>query len=284
MRILVVLAHYYKQNHEWKHACGLYAPEERARVVSEAINSLYRLFVLNNMCTYYDGNHDGRSAFRLEQSNQYYKHELKVIICTTSSGEHLLNCLTVPQDSFQWVKVNIDDPRYLPYSCHRVLYNEFMNTRGYDYYCYMEDDCIIRDELFFQKLKWFETTFGSKNILQPHRYSVTTSPEYKKVYGEPELAESYISYWVDLKKNPQLSAEVLGEQITFYKTRNPHCGAFFLSDKQFEIMCNTKGYGQLEAEFESPIESAATLMLMRAFNVYRVDFKWASFFEMEHGC
>ena len=55
-----------------------------------------------------------------------------------------------------------------------------------------------------------------------------------------------------------------------------------LSAAQFERFCARKENFQPTAEFISPLESAATLTMMKTFDVYKPDFAQASFFEIEH--
>ena len=47
-------------------------------------------------------------------------------------------------------------------------------------------------------------------------------------------------------------------------------------------MLEDNTYGVPTAEFISPLESAATLGIMKNFNVYKPDYSCASFLEMEH--
>ena len=56
------------------------------------------------------------------------------------------------------------DPMSIPWHCHDQLR---ARRSAYDWYCYLEDDIVIHDPGFFDKLAWFQAAFGPKAVLQP---------------------------------------------------------------------------------------------------------------------
>ena len=51
------------------------------------------------------------------------------------------------------------------------------------WYCYLEDDIVISDSLFFSKLQWFyHVVNNARYLLQPNRYEIGVDPEFSKVY------------------------------------------------------------------------------------------------------
>ena len=75
---------------------------------------------------------------------------MDVVVCTVKDM-HLLGELPVPAGSFHH-HLTEADPTLLGYECHAVMRERL---GAYDYYCYLEDDLILHDPLFFMKLNWF---------------------------------------------------------------------------------------------------------------------------------
>src|SRR5262249_22679934 len=89
-----------------------------------------------------------------------------VIVCTTG-GKHLLDRPKLDSRYFTH-QSTAADPRLLGFECHAVLRDRL--AANYDYYCYLEDDLILRDPQFFIKLRWFATQFGDGALMMPNRY------------------------------------------------------------------------------------------------------------------
>jgi hypothetical protein len=66
------------------------------------------------------------------------------------------------------------------------------------------------------------------------------------------------------------------------RTRNPHSGCFFLNARQMTHWAGQPYFGARESRFIGPLESAATLGLMRTFKVYRPAPANADFLEVQH--
>ncbi len=283
LKILITIPHFYHYDKNSKHGYGMHTPAKRAAIVSNTINNLLSLFVERKTYEYHLANVDLVKENHRATANMDFTYDIDIVLCRMNTGEDVVDLLNVSRDAYYLVDVDLENPRFLGYACHKVLEQRFREQTDYDYYCYMEDDCVIHDSLFFQKLMWFENEFGDNAICQPHRYHIDKEAPYNKRYTEPELIKEYIGQFVDLEKNPRLSAKVLGMNINFFKTLNPHCGCFFLSANQYARMIEHPDYKYTWEHFVSPLESAATFMLTKLFDVYRVDFSQAAFFELEHG-
>ena len=279
LKILVAMAHYYKSDPSSAHGYGHDTPEQRAAIVSSCLRSLLSTFATRRESTFVDLDGNGMPVYRRQPADDWNAVQMDLAICTTEGVENLIPLFKVPSGCFRHVKVRLENPRNLGYGCLQYLR---MHAGKYDYYCYLEDDCFIQDPLFFRKLAWFESMFGPEAVLLPHRYSLSAPPDAQKIFSEPELQESYIGRWMNYQKNPRLSAPFGGTMLHFVKPHNPHCGAFFLSSAQFRRYCAREENFVPTSEFVSPLESAATLGLMKTFDVYKMDFSQASFFEMEH--
>lgn len=58
----------------------------------------------------------------------------------------------------------------------------------FDYFCYLEDDILIADPLFFDKQLWFSGQFGDDCMLQPNRYELFR--DRYKIYVDGPLPKS----------------------------------------------------------------------------------------------
>ena len=277
MKILIVIPHYYKYDPKSKNASSYMKDEARAKVLQETITSIFDTFnpndrYINNALV------ENQLIYYLESANTRLKYKIDICICTYKDF-HLLDMIDIPKYKYHRIDVNTSSPIYLEFGCLKVLKN---NLNHYDYNCLLEDDLVINDSYFFNKLSWFEDTFGIDCLLQPHRYIINQYPRFTKVYCDPELQKSLMRRWVNFNSKLNLEAIYLNKKIKFIKSTNPHSGSFFLSSRQFEHMVNEKSYGIPTAEFISPIESAATLGIMKSFNVYKTVQEDNNFFEIEH--
>ena len=68
----------------------------------------------------------------------------------------------------------------------------------------------------------------------------------------------------------------------FQRVNNPHAGCFFLNAKQMEASKKQPYFLDRSADFGGPLKSAATLGVMRAFNIYKPSRENADFLEVAH--
>lgn len=285
MKILFVIPHYYKYNPESIYGSGREATDTRVQTLQNTITALKNRFSSPTSCgrqIYKNNNYGERSETEVcvlyEPADTEAIYETEIALCTNTQ-DHLVGELDLPPDFFRHEMVTISDPRYLGFACHQILKR---NLGKYDYYCYMEDDLVIHDRDFFHKLAWFEHIFGAENLLQPHRYMENGKPFFKQ-YLDAEL-DICMDDFIDFADgaSPELSVDYLGSKLKFLRTHNPHAGCFFLSAKQYEMMCARVDYGQPNKNFFTPLESAATWDLLKTFKIYRVTKAHGWFLEIEH--
>ena len=74
----------------------------------------------------------------------------------------------------------------------------------------------------------------------------------------------------------------MGVPVAFRRTLNPHSGCFFLNAAQMEHWARQPYFLNRDTSFIGPLESAATLGIMRTFRVYKPVPEHASFLEIQH--
>jgi hypothetical protein len=269
MRILITVAHYYH-------------PEEKGKYASQQANAAPRLTALRNALTYLTVGFSGRQLM-LDIANRTtipangVAHEIDIVVCTTK-GRHLLDQLKLPNGIYRH-RPSDAEPMFLGYECHQVLRD---HVGLYDVYGFMEDDIVVADSDFFNKLAWFQGLAGPECLLQPQRYEVTLAAVGHKVFIDGLMRERATERFQNRLDRPEIRASVYGREVVFMRPNNPHSGCFFLSAAQMRHWAAQPYFLDRSKEFIGPLESAATLGIMRAFRIYKPALENAGFFEVQH--
>lgn len=272
VRLHFAVVHYFNPEGGGRH--GSLSPDSlgRANALRELILQLHRLFGRPEGAL----NHVKRRIEILEGMES----ELKISICITKD-KHLLNKLDDLESvgAFQRVECEPEQPKHLGFHCHRILKQDC--TR-YDYNCYLEDDIIIKDADFFKKLKRFNQVFSDNYLLQPNR--IETSQDLKNlrrflIDGDynPGATEKYRQ-----SMHKELYMDHLGESILFKQPFNTHSGCFFLNAMQSRIYFDSEYWNLEDTSFHGPLESAATLGVMKVFQIMKPHLSNSQFLTVEH--
>lgn len=276
IRVLITIPHVYHPQAGGQHQYGSTSanPEPRIQALTECLLALRSLDARHQTWFHYTDKPEPQSA------NQANPIHLDLHICTTS-GLHLLDRLPVDPSAYYHHPTHCE-PMFTGFECHAVLKQ---HLGQYDYYAYLEDDLILHDPQLFLKLAWFNACVGDGAVLQPNRFELVRSSQIKKVYIDPEreCASGRIpGYAHNFQDNLTLTGKVMGEAIAFTRAGNPHSGCFFLNQKQMAYWANSDYFLDRDTRFFGPLESAASLGLMRTFRVYKPDPQNASFLEIQH--
>ncbi len=274
MRILVAIPHYYTKANSSPdgrvHGSVGQGAQTRLIALSACIASLHQLY--------------GPSQYIIDQAtrtappaNGRVAGRVDIAICTTGP-DHLVDRLTLPATSYTH-QPTTSVPRLLGFECHAVLRDRLGD---YDYYAYLEDDLIARDPWFFIKLSWFTEVLGDGVLLQPNRYEVGPLGLVHKAYIDGDLRPQVTAPFQNIEEAPVATGRLLGTTVTFQRAKNPHAGCFFLNARQMETWARQPDFLNRDTSFIGPLESAATLGIMRTFRVYKSVAESASFLEIEH--
>ena len=268
MRLLVTIPHYCRRTPDGSPQYGSESGDVPARFqqVYRCITALHQTF----------GYRQQLAATTSTQANTTLFAEIDLVL-VTAGADHLADHL--PRPLFVQVATEVQ-PRHLGFVCHEIMRE---HAGRYDWYGYLEDDIEVTDSLFFHKLGWFSQQFGHSALLQPNRFEVAPDLETMKLYVDgdttvPELSARY----QDITVRPRLIADALGRSFMFQRVDNVHSGCFFLNAAQLARVAGSPQFGKQTAEFFGPLESAATLMIMRAFEVYKPARENAGFLEVAH--
>lgn len=271
MKALVTIPHYFNAGGDGKYVSTSANPQPRLEACRACLNALHRLF--------------GRPQYQMDIQrwsvvpvNPGAILELDIVLCTTK-GHHLVNQLGLPSDAYRHVPMDVE-PMMLEFECQRVLRDALGR---YDYYCFLEDDLVIHDPWFFRKLQWFNQTFGNESLLQPNRFeNGELAQAVSKLYIDGNLPASSTAPHQNVREHSELAASFLSSQILFIRPINPHAACYFLTEAQMTHWANQAHFLDRDVAWCGPLESAATLGIMKTFRLYKPAPACLDFFELEH--
>jgi len=278
MKVLVAIPHFHNPQGSGTYGSTGSKSTRRAEALSMAIAGLHQsigprqafLYCLHDFLP-------GRGNGRLLKVNTQAAEVLHIVVCTVEDS-HLINSLTVPRAMFHHQPVKCD-PMMIGFACQQVLK---AHLGKYDYYCYLEDDLLIQDSFFLRKLEWFSRTFGNEVLLLPHRYEISAHEVLHKLYIDGPVRPDFSARWQDINDRRTLNADYLGSEISFERWSNPHSGCFFLNAAQMADWSASPVFGDLDCGFAGPLESAASLGIMKHFRIHKPSAAHAGFFELQH--
>jgi hypothetical protein len=270
MKILLTIPHFYQAQANAVYGSQMPDPQPRLMALSACLANLQPHFGREQGLL----DHQHRSVYPI---NQPHAHQVDVVICTTQ-GKHLLSQLALPTGYYVHCETQ-SEPMWLGFECQAVL----RDRRGqYDYYGYLEDDLILHDPWFFAKMVWFNKAVGDGCLLQPNRYEISPLGAAQKLYVDGNLPPRETARFQNVQEQPEIISRVLEMPVRFLRVRNPHSGCFFLNAAQMEHWLKQPYYLDRDASFVGPLESAATLGIMRTFRVYKPASECAGFLEIQH--
>ena len=277
MRLLFAVVHYYKSG-DGRHGSLAADPAPRIDALRRLILQLHRLYgqpagLLNHRQRRVDVVSDGGGAVDL-------------LVCVNDDC-HVLDRLSGCQGLYQQVACHPEDPRLLGFEAHRVLLEAFQaaETAGepFDYVAFLEDDILLTDADFFLKLRCFNQAFGDQYLLMPNRIeTMEHQGQLRRFYIDgdynPAASEAYRQ-----SNGHLLSLPHLGEMVRFEQPSNLHSGCFFLNREQARSYAASGNAAVIDTSFHGPLESAATLGMLKTFQLMKPSPDNGRFLTVEHG-
>jgi hypothetical protein len=143
-----------------------------------------------------------------------------------------------------------------------------------DWFLYLEDDLVLRDSLFIEKLAYFNAAAPREALLIPHRYELWQgSKVYIDLCSKQTPGEN--------RTTNALTRIEIGDW-KFAEFENPHSGVYCLSRRQLSAWLDSgrRWYGL--ASYAGPRESAATGCLEEVFRLYKPHPDNMNFLEVRH--
>jgi hypothetical protein len=276
MRLLFTIPHHFRDDGRREFgSTGYDEAARRAAYLRRAVVALHMSFGERQLL--FDLARD-----TMHPANRGAGHSVEVIVCTGGS-DHLLGELADIASLFSH-SVSQEPPELLGFACHALLRDRLGR---FDFYCYLEDDILVTDPLLFDKLHWFCRELGQELVLQPNRYEFRPDSPSIKTYGDGDffrdpagaVTKSIPGYNMQGERR-QLS--LFGRTFAFQQCQNLHSGCFFLAQAQMAEWVRRPHFLDRDTSFVGPLESAATLGIMRSFKVFKPSIENANFLEVQH--
>ncbi len=145
--------------------------------------------------------------------------------------------------------------------------NLLIQSPNYDLVGYLEDDILIEDPEFFQKLLYLDHQTDGSYAFLPHRCEQIPGKGDVILSGDPDGGRPDL-FW-DTGETLTLDWP-LGSK-TFYRATNPHSGCYFLSKRQALAVKSYWDERQWISNFElsGPLEQAASGLLLPVLKVMK---------------
>ena len=143
---------------------------------------------------------------------------------------------------------------------------------------------MVADGSFFDKLAWFSSRAGEDRVLLPNRFETQPGHAFGKLYIDHSSVTALPPQSVDPHDTAVIKAAFLGGEVMFSRPVVPHAGCFFLGERQMRRWMDQPYFGDRDTGYHGPLESAATLGLIRTFKLYKPTQQSSGFLEILHAC
>jgi hypothetical protein len=271
MNVLLVIAHYYKPEENSGHAAtDASARETKSRAIRQLIQA-------------WRGHLGVSASLNVErlawEPMAGQEHGLDIIVLVRGD-DHLLDKAFCDRYRVRLHDQKVENPRMLPFGAQTV----FAETRSaYDMFIYSEDDLCPDDGGMVAKVAGFVGTFGWRRVVVPNRYEWNAEAVALKTFIDGDLKASQTdSFFKALPDEPFLKLEAPGRPVMFRRARNPHAGFFALTTEQMAHWVAQPHFNDRDCSFVSPLESAATLGLLKTFPVYKSHARDSGWLQIQH--
>ncbi len=194
--------------------------------------------------------------------------------------DHLLDPQFCRAHGVRLVQVTAPNPKLLPFAAHR-LFADLRNA--YDMLVYSEDDLKPADGALLHKIRGFTEAFGWRRLVMPNRYEWNPQGPSLKSFIDGDLPPEVLQKHLDaLPDEPVLRLPAFGRDLVFRRATNPHAGFFALTSEQVCHWVRQPHFNDLDCSFYTPLESAATLAMMKTFPIYKPQAGDSGWLEIEH--
>lgn len=276
MRILIVIPHFYAPHHTEpvdrpRYGADKTTFDKRRAIVQHCLDQLNANFIASRYELDVSTRLLGATVFRTPA-----RHHLDIIMCVRQPA-HLLDSLHLPRGTR--IGVTRNTPREIGFHCHKLLAH---HVDQYDWFGYMEDDMAIEDPFFFDKIVWFNETFGDRYMLQPNRFEAVAERGDTKVYVDGPVPDDGVNIIPRQFTGEKKTARLLAQDVEFEARKNPMAGCFFMNRAQLQTWMQRPGFGEPYVEFFGTMECAQILGPVLTFTVMKPSGLTSDFLEIRH--
>lgn len=272
MRILIAIVHHWNPHGDGRHASLRRNPEPRRLALQAQLLSLRRMSTRQGIFDFSDKT--------VLNANQAIRHcfDLRVV---TDGENTVLDLLEKPYREMVTEEVRKpESPKHLGFEAQKLLAEN--QDQGFDLLVYLEDDLLVLDAYFFQKIAWFSLQAGPQSLLLPHRVEMPNHlHNVDRLFIDGSIPKEELQFLIPDPPSP-LSINLGVEEIFFQSPLNPHAGCFALTPIQMKLWSQNACWQDGDCSYISPLESAATLGLVKMFTLYKPAVACASWLEIQH--
>jgi hypothetical protein len=271
MRILLAIAHFFRAEEGSNHSStDAHRRDQRAIAIRSVIDS-------------WRGHYGAVSSINVWQK----KFEPMVgvadqldIIVLVNGENHLLDADYCKSRGVRLYDAKLENPRMLGFTAHKL----FADARNvYDVFAFSEDDLRPSGGDMIPRILAFQDDFGWRRVLFPNRFEWNLRGPALKTYIDGMLRPGLLApFETALPDERFLKGRQGAQPLSFQRATNPHCGFFALTAEQLAHWVAQPHFGDQDCSFISPLESAATLGILKTFPIYKPFGRNMGWLEIEH--
>ncbi|MFN9096033.1 MAG: hypothetical protein ACK5WN_17235, partial [Alphaproteobacteria bacterium] len=202
------------------------------------------------------------------------------IIVLVNGEDHLLDLDYCRSRGVRLYDAKLDNPRMLGFTAHKL----FADARNvYDVFAFSEDDLRPTGGDMIPRILAFQDDYGWRRVLFPNRFEFNARGPALKTYIDGTLRPALLApFEAALPDERFLKGRQGARPLTFQRATNPHCGFFALTAEQLAHWMAQPQFGDQDCSFISPLESAATLGILKTFPIYKTFGRDMGWLEIEH--
>ena len=198
-----------------------------------------------------------------------------VFVC---GDDYLADALKAFERRITVHQLSLDDPRRLPFAVRDFLLKDEAAGDA-DLSLYLEDDLVIQDRLYLDKLLWFCRKTNHRFALMPHRYELTGYHLTPRLFVDGPIDVSVLPVHQQPAEHVASGFFVGGDHIHFDIASNPHSGSFSFSAQQRQQILAA---GVADEGFIGPLETVATFTVLQHLPVMKPSWPQRDFLLLEH--
>ena len=207
----------------------------------------------------------------------FFELKLEVVVVVYQDA-CLLDVIAPLVPQVQVLRSDLDDPRELGLAARDWLIS---HPSPADLNLYLEDDLVIHDPLFAEKILWMAQRSHHQCVLLPHRYELTRRLDLPpRLLIDGEIDNDETKAWHNPSPGIATGAFRGQQGLRFDCPSNPHSGCFGISRPQLLVLRER----ELPRDgFVGPLETAATYTVGCAFLLLKPALANRRFLMIEHG-
>ena len=271
MRILLTIAHFFRAEEGSNHSStDAHRRDQRAAAIRSVIDA-------------WRGHYGPVSAINVWQKR--FEPMIGVadqldIIVLVNGDNHLLDADYCRSRGVRLYDAKLENPRMLGFTAHKL----FADARNvYDVFAFSEDDLRPTGGDMIPRILAFQEDFGWRRVLFPNRFEWNPRGPALKTYIDGMLRPGLLApFEAALPDERFLKGRQGAKPLTFQRATNPHCGFFAITSEQLTHWMAQPQFGDQDCSFISPLESAATLGILKTFPIYKPFGRDMGWLEIEH--